>query len=80
MTTLLDLHDEVVATDGDREAFVQPLADGRVRRITFAQWAAHADGVSQKRQRSRTSTTGVDPFRHSRRCPTTRWAIRRLGE
>ena len=48
MTTLLDLHDEVVATDGDREAFVQPLADGSVRRITFTQWAAHADGAAQR--------------------------------
>lgn len=45
--TLLDLFDEVVATDGDREAFVQPLGDGSTRRVTFAEWASHADGFAQ---------------------------------
>ena len=47
-STLLDLHDTVVSTDGDREAFVQPLADGTTRRITFAEWAAASDGVAQR--------------------------------
>lgn len=45
---MLDLFDEVVASDGDREAFVHPLADGSTRRITFAEWAAHADGLAQR--------------------------------
>lgn len=45
-TTLLDLFDEVLATDADREAFVQPLADGTTRRITFGEWAAAADGLA----------------------------------
>lgn len=47
MTTLLDLFDEVIATDADREAFVQPLADGSARRLTFADWGARADGLAQ---------------------------------
>ncbi len=46
--TLLDLFDEVVATDGEREAFVHPLADGTTRRITFREWADHADGLAQR--------------------------------
>jgi acyl-CoA synthetase (AMP-forming)/AMP-acid ligase II len=45
--TLLDVVDEVVATDGDREAIVQPRPDGSVRRITFAELADEADAVAQ---------------------------------
>ena len=47
MPTLLDLFDEVIATDADREAFVQPLPDGSVRRLTFAEWGDQADGLAQ---------------------------------
>jgi acyl-CoA synthetase (AMP-forming)/AMP-acid ligase II len=45
-STLLDLFDEVLATDPDREAFVQPLADGTTRRTTFSEWATEADGLA----------------------------------
>ena len=45
-STLLDLFDQVLATDPDREAFVQPLADGTMERITFGDWAAEADGLA----------------------------------
>jgi acyl-CoA synthetase (AMP-forming)/AMP-acid ligase II len=45
-STLLDLFDEVLATDPDREAFVQPLADGTTRRTAFSEWATEADGLA----------------------------------
>jgi acyl-CoA synthetase (AMP-forming)/AMP-acid ligase II len=45
--TLLDVVDEVVATDGDQEAFVDPQPDGTVRRITFGELADEADAVAQ---------------------------------
>lgn len=45
-STLLDLFDEVLATDAEREAFVQPLADGPARHITFGEWAAESDGLA----------------------------------
>lgn len=40
--TVLDLFDEVVATHGDREAFVHAA-----RRITFVEWAAQADALAE---------------------------------
>lgn len=47
MATLLDLFDEVLTTDADREAFVQPVVGGPTRRLTFGDWAAAADGLAQ---------------------------------
>ena len=45
--TLLDLHDDVLVDAADTEAFVQPLADGTTRRLTFAEWATEADSVAK---------------------------------
>ncbi len=45
--TLLDVLAEVVATDGTREAFVQPVADGSTRRITFAELAAKSAALAR---------------------------------
>lgn len=47
MPTLIDLIDEVVASDPDREAYVHSQADGTTRRLTFAERAAHADGLGE---------------------------------
>ncbi len=48
MQHLLDLIDHVLETDADREAFVQPMSDGSTRRMTFGEWAAHADGFADR--------------------------------
>lgn len=48
IVNLLDLHDDVVDSHGGREAFVQPLPDGDTERVTFAGWAARADGLAQR--------------------------------
>ena len=45
-TTLIDLLDEVVASDGSREAFVQRTAEG-TQRITFAELAARSAALAQ---------------------------------
>jgi acyl-CoA synthetase (AMP-forming)/AMP-acid ligase II len=45
-TTLIDLLDEVVASDGTREAFVQRTAEG-TQRITFAELAARSAALAQ---------------------------------
>lgn len=45
--TLLDVLAEVVATDGTREAFVQQVADGSTRRITFAELAARSAALAR---------------------------------
>ena len=44
--TLLDLFDEVVASDGAREAFVQRTAEGSAR-ITFAELAARSVALAR---------------------------------
>ena len=44
--TLLDLLDEVLATDAHREAFVQPCADGSTARITFGELAVRAAALA----------------------------------
>ena len=44
--TLLDLFDEVVASDGAREAFVQRTAEG-TDRITFAELAARSVALAR---------------------------------
>lgn len=54
--TLVDLIDQVVATDGDREAFVAPQPASDKCRVTFAEWAAHADGLADTLHRDH----GVD--------------------
>lgn len=46
--SLLALFDEVVRVAGDVDAFVQPMPDGSVRRLTFAEWARAADGVATR--------------------------------
>ncbi len=45
--TLVDLFDDVVVTDGSREAFVQRTADGAMRRITFGQLAARSTALAR---------------------------------
>lgn len=44
--TVLDVFDAVLQVAPEHEAFVQPLTGGGVRRITFEQWAAAADGLA----------------------------------
>ena len=45
-TTLIDLLDEVVASDGDREAFVQRSTSGTTERITFGELAGGAAALA----------------------------------
>jgi acyl-CoA synthetase (AMP-forming)/AMP-acid ligase II len=44
--TVLDVFDAVLQVAPDAEAFVQPRPDGTTWRITFAEWAARADGLA----------------------------------
>ncbi len=44
--TLLDVLDEVLATDADREAFVQIAADGSRQRLTFGRLAERATALA----------------------------------
>ena len=46
--SLLDLFDAVVEQAGEVEAYVEPRADGSVRRLTFAEWARAGDGVATR--------------------------------